>query len=57
MWASVTQHGQPKGVKRDYTTGTVPINVTLKGVPVTIAAAGEQEVLLYTNLIVAPCIS
>ena len=56
MWASVTQHGQPKGVKRDYTTGTVPINVTLKGVPVTIAAAGEQEVL-HTNLIVAPCIS
>jgi hypothetical protein len=40
MWASVTQHCQPTGVKRDM-TGIVPINVTLKRVPVTTAAVGE----------------
>jgi len=45
VWASLTQDNQPKGIKRDNTTGIVPIKVTLRGVPLTIAAVGEQEVL------------
>jgi hypothetical protein len=42
MWASVTQHSQPKGVKRDNEKGIVPMNVILRRVPVTIAAVREQ---------------